>query len=281
MMSKTGKVLSVPDRPFSGISMKVAVVGAGTIGEAIAKALAEAGHEVIATRRNLEKAGWLREYGVTPSKNNVGAAEWADVVFIAVKPGKVDEVLREIRDPINGKLVISVVAGVSLKELSDLAGARFVRAMPNIAVLVKESFTAYATEVEGEALKVVENLLGSFGKCLRVEEEHMDAITGLSGSGPAYVTVFLEGLIYGGLRVGLPRDVAKTASLQTLLGTAKLLMETDGHPAEVREGVITPGGTTIDGVFELEEGKIRTAVMKAVDAATKKSRLLSRTLKTR
>jgi len=256
--------------------MRVAVLGAGTIGGAIAKALKKAGYDVVATRRRVEKAKELLELGIDVISDNRKAAESADVVFIAVKPSKVGDVLEEIADLIEGKLVISVVAGVSLKELKRFAKAKFVRAMPNIAVLVGESFTAYATELEGEEVELVEKLLRTFGDCVRVEEEHMDAITGLSGSGPAYVTVFLEAMVYGGLRVGLPRDLAKRASLQTLLGTAKLLMETERHPAEVREWVITPGGTTIDGVFELEEGKIRTAIMKAVDAATKKSRILSK-----
>jgi len=256
--------------------MRVAVLGAGTIGGAIAKALKKAGYDVVATRRRVEKAKELLELGIEVISDNRKAAESADVIFIAVKPSKVGDVLEEIADLIEGKLVISVVAGVSLKELKRFAKAKFVRAMPNIAVLVGESFTAYATELEGEDVELVERLLRTFGDCVRVEEEHMDAITGLSGSGPAYVTVFLEAMVYGGLRVGLPRDLAKRASLQTLLGTAKLLMETERHPAEVREWVITPGGTTIDGVFELEEGKIRTAIMKAVDAATKKSRILSK-----
>ncbi len=263
---------------FLGDSMKIAVIGAGTIGSAIAKALAEDGHEVVATRRQIEKGLWLEKFGVRLSSDNKAASKWADVVFLAIKPNKVREILEEIAEFIEKKLVISIAAGIPLAELKRFANARFVRAMPNIAVIVKESFTAYATELEGKDLATVEGLLGSFGKCLRVEEEHMNAITGLSGSGPAYVTVFLEGLIYGGLRAGLPRDVAKLASLQTLLGTAKLLMETEKHPAELREWVITPGGTTIDGIFELEEGKIRTALMKAVDAATKKSRLLSKKL---
>ncbi|WP_297490677.1 pyrroline-5-carboxylate reductase [Thermococcus sp.] len=257
--------------------MRVAVIGAGTIGGAVAKALSESGHEVIATRRNLEKARWLEEYGVRLTRDNREAVEWGEAVFLAVKPNKVGAVLGEVSGLLDGKFLISLAAGIGLDYLKRLAPkAKLVRAMPNIAVLVKESFTAYSTDLEGEDLKTVEGLLSSFGECLRVEEEHMDAITGLSGSGPAYVTVFLEAMVYGGLRVGLPREVAKKASLQTLLGTAKLLMETERHPAEVREWVITPGGTTIDGIFELEEGKIRTAVMKAVDAATKKSRILSR-----
>jgi pyrroline-5-carboxylate reductase len=172
---------------------------------------------------------------------------------------------------------VSLAAGVPIKTLKELAlEAKVVRAMPNIAILAKESFTAYSTKDLGEdEVKRVEGLLSTFGICLRVEEEYMDAITGLSGSGPAYVSVFLESMIYGGLKVGLPRDVAKKAALQTLLGTAKLLMESKEHPDEVREMVITPGGTTIDGVFELEEGKMRTTVMKAIDAATKKSKILS------
>jgi len=257
--------------------VKIAVIGAGTIGSAIARALAEAGHEVIATRRHVEKVKWLEEYGVKVISDNVLAAEWAEVVFLAVKPSKVASVLEGMAEELEGKLLISVVAGIGLGHLKRLAPkAKIVRAMPNIAVLVKESFTAYSTDGDGDELDIVEKLLSTFGECIHVEEEHMDAITGLSGSGPAYVTVFLEAMVYGGLRVGLPREIARKAALQTLLGTAKLLMETEKHPAEVREWVITPGGTTIDGVFELEEGRLRTAVMKAVDAATKKSKILSR-----
>lgn len=257
--------------------MRIAVIGAGTIGSAIARALAEAGHEVRATRRHPEKAKWLEKHGVEIISDNVAAAEWAEVVFLAVKPGKVASVLEEVREKLEDTLLISVVAGVGLDYLKRLAPkAKVVRAMPNIAVLVKESFTAYSTDLRGNDIKIVEELLSAFGKCMRVEEEYMDAITGLSGSGPAYVTIFLEAMVYGGLRAGLPREVARKAALQTLLGTAKLLMETNRHPAEVREWVITPGGTTIDGVFELEEGRLRTAVMKAVDAATKKSRILSK-----
>ncbi|WP_048055343.1 pyrroline-5-carboxylate reductase [Pyrococcus sp. NA2] len=257
--------------------MRVAIIGAGTIGSALAKALAESGYKVIATRRNVEKIRHLEKLGVKVERDNKLAARNAEIVFIAVKPNKVSQVLREIRDEISGKIVVSLAAGIPLKYLKKEAPeAKFVRAMPNIAILVKESFTAYSTEdLSEEEVKLIEEIFSSFGKCVRIEEEYMDAITGLSGSGPAYVTVFLEAMIYGGLRVGLPRELARIAAAQTLLGTAKLLIESDKHPAEIREMVITPGGTTIDGIFELEEGKIRTAIMKAIDAATKKSKLLS------
>ncbi|MCO6040577.1 pyrroline-5-carboxylate reductase [Thermococcus alcaliphilus] len=254
--------------------MKIAVIGAGTIGSAVAKALAK-NYDVIATRRKIEKIKWLEEYGIEITSDNRTAAKAADVVILAVKPNKIKKVLEEIREDIEGKIVISLAAAISLEALKGLANAKFVRAMPNIAVLVGESFTAYATrDLDENEIELVEELFKTFGMCAKVEEEYMDAITGLSGSGPAYVSVFLEALMYGGLRVGLPRDLAILASAQTLLGTAKLLLELNLHPAQVRDMVITPGGTTIDGIFELEDSRIRNALMKAVDAATKKSMIL-------
>lgn len=254
--------------------MKIAVIGAGTIGSAVAKALAK-NYEVIATRRRIEKIKWLEEYGIEITSDNRTAAKAADVVILAVKPNKIKKVLEEIREDIEGKIVISLAAAISLEALKGLANAKFVRAMPNIAVLVGESFTAYAArDLDENETKLVEEIFKTFGMCAKVEEEYMDAITGLSGSGPAYVSVFLEALMYGGLRVGLPRDLAILASAQTLLGTAKLLLELNLHPAQVRDMVITPGGTTIDGIFELEDSRIRNALMKAVDAATKKSMIL-------
>ncbi|WP_456394376.1 pyrroline-5-carboxylate reductase [Thermococcus sp.] len=254
----------------------IAVIGAGTIGSAVAKALAEDGYDVIATRRRVERVRWLEEYGVRILRDNKAAAEKADVIILAVKPNKVGKVLEEIKPAVEGKILISFAAGIPLRILRGLTDAKLVRAMPNIAVLVGESFTAYTADgLEEREIELVERIFGAFGRCLRVDEEYMDAITGLSGSGPAYASVFLESLIYGGLKVGLPRDVALLAAAQTLMGTAKLLLETNLHPAQIRDMVITPGGTTIDGVFELEEGRVRTAIMKAVDAAAKKSKILS------
>lgn len=256
------------------------MIGAGTIGSAVAKALAEEGYEVVATRRKTSKVMWLEDYGVEVSNDNKAAAEKADIVILAVKPNKVKKVLEEVKPAVEGKILISFAAGLSLNFLKRLTGAKIVRAMSNIAVLVKESFTAYTTDdLDKEEIELVERIFGAFGKCIRVEEEYMDAITGLSGSGPAYASVFLEALIYSGLKVGLPRDIARLAAAQTLLGTAKLLLETDFHPAQVREMVTTPGGTTIDGIFELEDNRFRTAIMKAVEAATKKSKILSLEIK--
>ena len=258
------------------MDVDIAVIGAGTIGSAVAKALAEEGYNVVATRRKIEQVKWLEEYGVEILKDNKVAAEKADVIILTVKPNKVRKVLEEIKPAVEGKILISFAAGLSLNFLKSLVNARIVRAMPNIAIVVKESFTAYTADgLSKKEIELVEKIFSAFGKCMRVEEEYMDAITGLSGSGPAYASVFLESLIYGGLKVGLPRDIALLASAQTLLGTAKLLLETNLHPAQIRDMVITPGGTTIDGIFELEDSRVRTAIMKAVDAATKKSKILS------
>ncbi|NJE25184.1 pyrroline-5-carboxylate reductase [Thermococcus sp. MV5] len=260
--------------------MRIAVIGAGTIGSAVAKALTEEGYDVIVTRRKIEKVKWLGKYGVEISNDNKAAAEKADVIILTVKPNKVKKVLEEIKPAVEGKILISFAAGLSLNFLKKLTDAKLVRAMPNIAILVKESFTAYtADDLDRKEIEIVEKIFGAFGRCVRVDEEYMDAITGLSGSGPAYVSVFLESLIYGGLKVGLPRDTALLAAAQTLLGTAKLLLETNFHPAQIRDMVITPGGTTIDGIFELEDSRLRTAIMKAIDAATKKSRILSLEIK--
>lgn len=213
--------------------MRVAVIGAGTTESAVAKALSEAGHEVIATWRNIEKVKWLEEHGVKLTRDNVKAAEWADVVFSRSSRTKLGSAVRD-REKLDGKLLISLAAGIGLEYIErKVPKAKVVRAMPNIAVLVKESFTAYVTDLNDDDLKTVENFFSAFGKYIKVEEEHMDAITGLSGSGPAYVTVFLEAMVYGRLRVGLPREIAWLAALQILLGTTKRLMETDRHPAGV------------------------------------------------
>jgi len=218
----------------SKMDVDIAVIGAGTIGSAVAKALAEEGYNVVATRRKIEQVKWLEEYGVEILKDNKVAAEKADVIILTVKPNKVRKVLEEIKPAVEGKILISFAAGLSLNFLKSLVNARIVRAMPNIAVLVKESFTAYTADgLSKKEIELVEKIFSAFGKCMRVEEEYMDAITGLSGSGPAYASVFLESLIYGGLKVGLPRDIALLASAQTLLGTAKLLLETNLHPAQI------------------------------------------------
>lgn len=229
-------------------SITIAVIGAGTIGRAVIESLLSSGFRgrIVATRRNLEKIADLAERGVEITKNNSEAASKADVVILSVKPTDVPGVLREIRDSIKGKLVISLAAALPIYLLKSIVPeARFVRAMPNVAVLVQESFTAYAVDedVKEDDKIVVKEILRAMGVFREVEEKYMDAITGFSGSGPAYIAIVIESLMYAGLKVGLPRDLSLQASVQTVLGTAKLAMNMDRHIAELKDMVVTPGAS--------------------------------------
>jgi pyrroline-5-carboxylate reductase len=253
----------------------VAVIGAGVIGGAIVKCLVESNQigKVIATRRSLEKLMPLAERGANISDNNVVAAREAQVIFLCVKPSDIETVLLEVAEEIKDKLVISTAAIIPLSFYeSTEPDARYVRTMPNVAASVGESFTGYSmgSNTTLDDKEAVESLLKTMGSCMEIEEKYQDAVTGLSGSGPAYIAIVIEALTYAGLRVGLPRDLSKTAAAQSVLGTAKLVMEGVNIPSEIEEMVTTPGGTTIEGIYEIEDGKLRTALMNAVQAATNK-----------
>ncbi|OGD47079.1 pyrroline-5-carboxylate reductase [Candidatus Bathyarchaeota archaeon RBG_16_57_9] len=253
----------------------VAVIGAGVIGGAISKCLVQSGkvEKVYATRRNIESLIPLANLGVNISDSNPAACREADVIFICVKPGDIEKVLVEIRGEVQDKLIVSTAAIVPLEFFESTApGGKYVRTMPNVAAIVGESFTAYSmgstTTLRDKA--AVEELLGTMGTCMEVEEKYMDAITGLSGSGPAYIAIVIDALTYAGLRVGLPRGLSKLAAAQSVLGTAKMIVDGVMTPSEIEEMVTTPGGTTIEGIYEIEDGKLRTALMNAVQAATNK-----------
>jgi len=253
----------------------VAIIGAGVIGGAIVRCLCQSQvvDVVIATRRRIEKLKPLEELGAEISSDNLSAAGKADTIFLCVKPGDVEGVLKEIREEISGKLVISTAAIVPLGFYDRIVPeARFVRTMPNVSSFVGESFTAYCcnSRVTEEDRGVVERLLGTMGQCEEVEEKYMDAITGLSGSAPAYIAIVIESLMYAGLKVGLPRELSLHSSAQAVLGAAKLVLDGGFTVSEIKDMVTTPGGTTIEGIYQLEDGKIRTSLMNAVVAATEK-----------
>lgn len=258
------------------------IIGAGQIGSAIAKVLAESGRwSVIASRRKIHELEDLKKLGIRVTSDNREVASSSDVIVLAVKPYKAVDILREISDLVEGKIVISVAAAVPIRRLKAAAPkAKIIRAMPNIAVMVEASFTAYAKEddLESRDEAVAVQLLKEMGEAHEVDEELMDAVTALSGSGPAYIATLIEAMAYAGLKVGLPRDFAYLSSAYTVYGTAKLYLESGKHPAEIKEMVLTPAGTTIEGIFYLEESGIRTAVMKAVEAATKRSKEIAKEL---
>lgn len=257
----------------------IAVIGAGVIGGAIVKTLLKKGYKgkIIATRRETEKLKELEKFGAIITSDNKAAAKDADIIFICVKPGDVGKVLREISKEVEGKIVISTAATIPLEFYKKIVPeAKFIRTMPNIAVLVQEAFTAYCcgNNVTQEDKKKVEGILGMMGFSQEVDEKHMDAVTALSGSGPGYISIIIEALMYAGLRVGLPRDLSLYSSAQTVLGAGKLILETREHPAKIKDMVTTPGGTTIEAIYELEGSQIRQALMKAVTEATRKCQVI-------
>lgn len=259
-------------------SIRIAIIGGGTIGSAIAVPLAKEGFSVTVTRRNPEKIKNLEEYGIEVGRDNRDAILKSELVIFALKPYDILAEMKLYATYLKGKIVISMAAAISLSQLkSVLKESYLVRAMTNIAARSGSGFTPFcvASRDEGK-IKIVQKVLGSFGEMQLVEEKYMDALTALSGSGPAYILTIIEAMMYGGLKVGLPRELALKASYQTVLGSAKLLAESSEHPSVLKEKVITPGGVTIEGIFELEDLRVRTAIMKAIEASTLKSKEISK-----
>jgi pyrroline-5-carboxylate reductase len=265
------------------MGLKIAVLGAGNIGGAllggILKSHLAKPEDVVATdareerRRELEAQWKVR---VLPTDNRK-AAEGRDVVIIAVKPPIVPEVLNDLRGALReDQIVITVAAGVPLSVYEAALGSHIplFRAMPNIPVVVEEGATAFAGNraTTPEQRKIVERIFGALGAVAFVEESQLDAVTALSGSGPAYVYMVIEALIDGGKKMGLSHDVATRLTEQTVLGAAKLVRETKVHPAVLRDAVVTPGGTTIAAIHELERHGLRSMLISAVETATARSK---------
>jgi pyrroline-5-carboxylate reductase len=201
------------------------------------------------------------------------------VVILAVEPQVLDEVLTEIAGALNPQsLIISVAAGYPISRVAGRLkpGQRIVRAMPNTPSSVLEGVTAlsFGTGVSEEEARIAQAIFESVGKVVEVEERLMDAVTGLSGSGPAYVYLMIEALADGGVKVGLSRPVAELLAAQTVLGAARMLIESGEHPGRLKDRVASPGGTTIAGLHKLEEGRMRATLMAAVEAATQRSQEL-------
>jgi len=215
--------------------------------------------------------------GVEPSSRAEEALDGAAVAVLAVKPQQARAALAPLRGALADRLLLSVAAGLRLADLAEWSGcARIVRAMPNTPALIGEGVAAYAlSPAAGEAdAGAAEAILGAVGFACRVDEHHLDAVTGLSGSGPAYVFDFIQALADGGVAAGLPRDLARQLAARTVLGAARLLIESGRHPAELRDQVTSPGGTTASGLAVLEERAFRGAVAAAVLAAAARSREL-------
>ena len=263
---------------------RLTIVGAGNMGEALLRGLLRSGaitpDRVAVTVRRQERLTHLQStYGVTVGTDNVAAVRDADVVVLAVKPQILDRVLVEIASSVKPTaLVISIAAGIPTSNIEGrlAAGVRVVRAMPNTPALVDAGATAIVggAHAEPDDLARVRAIFEAVGKVIEVEEGLLDAVTGLSGSGPAYVFMIIEALSDAGVKVGLPRYQAQALAAQTVLGSAKLLIETGEHPGVLKDRVTSPGGTAIAGLHTLEEGGLRTTLINAVVAATARSREL-------
>jgi len=267
--------------------VEIGFVGGGKMAEALVRGLLRAKlcrtEQLIVSDVLEQRRRYFQDVlNVRSTPENAEVADFARVLVLAVKPHVVvTPVLRELAPSLQRQhLVVSIAAGVPLRILESALpeGQRVVRVMPNTPALVGEMAAGYslgrhATEEDG---KLVAQILGAAGRAFELDEKLLDAVTGLSGSGPAYVCLIIEALSDGGVKMGLPRDVATALACQTLLGTAKMIVETKKHPGELKDMVTSPGGTTIEAIHELEKGGLRAALIRAVEAATLKSQQLGK-----
>jgi pyrroline-5-carboxylate reductase len=259
-------------------SKKLAVLGTGKLGGILLRAFLKKNllppKNVTATVKHTEKASTLaKELSVSVTTDNRKAVHGADIVLLGVKPQVVGEVLKEIAPELSEKtLVISVAASVPTNYIEQHAGAKVpvIRVMPNTPSTVGCGMTGICrgSHVTADHLEMTRAMFDTVGRTVVVDEKNMDAVTGLSASGPAFAYIILESLAEAGVKVGLPRDVATLLAAQTMKGAASVVLETGDHPALLKDAVTTPAGCTIDGILELEEGKLRVTLIKAVVKAT-------------
>ena len=253
---------------------KVAVIGAGKMGETLIRGLLDAGSlepgDVLATAGRQTKLGELgKALSVQTLSSNAEAVERADVVLLCVKPQLADGVLSEIREVLTDeKVLISILASVTTSYIEERLSSKtpVIRAMPNTPSRIRVGMTALAGGVHADAeqLEAVRQVFEPLGRTVIVDEKNMDAVTGLSASGPAFIYMVIEALAEGGVKVGLPRSVATELAAQTCLGAAAMVIETGSHPALLKDEVTTPAGCTVDGLLKLEEGGLRVTLIKAV-----------------
>jgi len=265
---------------------RIVFVGAGNMAEALIRGLLRGGHcqpdEISASAPREERSSDLHErFSIHTSTDNRTVLEGADIVIFSVKPQILSRVLEQVADAIPpGALVISIAAGVPIAAIESRLreGSRVVRAMPNTPALVDAAATAIAAGVHANELDLVDakRIFDAVGITVVLDESLLDAVTGLSGSGPAYVFLILEAMSDAGVKVGLSRRTAQLLAAQTVFGSAKLLIETNEHPGLLKDMVTSPGGTAITGLHTLEHGGLRTTLIDAVEAATRRSQELGK-----
>lgn len=264
--------------------LKIGFLGAGKMASALAKGIVQAGlvspaHLMASDASEPALLQFGQALGCATTNFNPDLAKFADAVVLAVKPDQIDDVLREMRDHLSEKhLIISIAAGVTLARMEAILGlgVRVIRVMPNTPALVGLSASAFALGKSAAVAdaQLAKDLFSAVGTAYQVKESLLDAVTGLSGSGPAYIYLIIEALSDGGVAAGLPRDIATSLAAQTVLGSARMVLQTGLHTGVLKDMVTSPGGTTIEGLHELERAGVRGALMQAVRVAAEKSRQL-------
>lgn len=260
------------------------ILGVGTMGEAMIKGIQASSlnkqYKIMGSRRSAEAASEIAgKYGIACVTDNLTLAKQCDIILLAVKPQQAEKVVKEIAPALKkDQLLISVCAAISLAQLKTWTGGAcgLLRAMPNTPAIVGEAMTVLCPSptLKSSELKKAEEIFGTVGKVAQLEESLMNAATGLSGCGPAYVFLIIEALSEAGVKTGIPRKTSTLLAAQTLLGAARMVLERGEHPAAMKDEVTTPAGCTIDGLMALEEGKLRVTLIKGVLAAAKRSATL-------
>ena len=270
---------------ISAAQLRIAVLGAGKMGGILVQAFLHRGlfphKHIVATVAHTARADALsKQFGISVTTDNLRAAQDADIILLGVKPQQMASVVRAIAPALKpGKLLISFAASVKTNAIEEAAGGEVsvIRAMPNTPAMVGAGITAICrgNYVSDEQLTLAERIFATVGRTVIVDEKHLDAVTGLSGSGPAFLYIIIEALAEAGVNVGLPRDIATLLAAQTTFGAAKMVLETGSHPALLKDEVTTPAGCTVEGILELEEGGLRVTLIKAVKRATERARELA------
>ena len=266
-------------------NLRIAVLGAGKMGGILIQAfLAQklfAPEQILATVAHADRAAALSsQWGIKVTTDNVAAAGAADLILLGVKPFQIPDVMEQIRPALtSNKALLSFAASVKTSAIEDAAGKEIsvIRAMPNTPSMLGAGAAALCRGrfVKDEQMLLAERIFQTVGRTVIVDEKHMDAVTGLSASGPAFIYIILESLAEAGVKVGLPRDIATLLAAQTTYGAARMVLETGSHPALLKDQVTTPAGCTIDGILELEEGGLRVTLIKAVMRAAQRAKELA------
>ena len=282
-MSELVFEVAVPAPVMPGL--RVAILGSGKMGGILLQAFLKnnlvAVENIFATVQHADRAMALSaQFGVEVTTDNLAAAEQADVILLGVKPLQVPGLVEMIRPALTpDKVLLSFAASVKTRSIEEAAGCDLavIRAMPNTPAMIGAGVTALCGGrfVTAEQMMVAQRIFQTVGRTVVVDEKHMDAVTGLSGSGPAFLYIIIEALAEAGVNVGLPRDVATLLAAQTTYGSARMVLETGYHPALLKDQVTTPAGCTVDGILELEEGGLRVTLIKAVKRAAIRAKELA------